>query len=292
MRFDKIKKYFQKGINITGVNMGTHENVVLKNLSEAQHGIIYSDEEIEIVKKLENYTFDVYERAYNGSEEETTVKPMEIKDGKVVLKDGQITHRCSADMETLTNIAVGGVLASEWFGYPESAREGCLCVFLNRKFTSNNKQTNRAIEASLKPNQKCCFVYFDETNPIMQELVSEEYFEYERLKKEDPESIPKIYSQEKIELYEKIICPISGSGKNMHNSPEQTTYGWLAIPAGIPPQLINGICIHSQYHKELIENIEDLRVMYPNATIFDENQNVLALPLNQERAKQEEPNMI
>ena len=55
----------------------------------------------------------------------------------------------------------------------------------------------------------------------------------------------------------------------MHDNPNYHTYTWQAIPGGIPPQLIVGIQIGSQ-NKQLLEQIDEIQKLFPNAAIFDE----------------------
>lgn len=287
MIFDKLKQHFSTGATITGANMQTINNAQFNLLSDAKHNVEYYPQEIELLKRFESKMADLYNRAENGSLEEVTINPMEIQNGKVVLRDGQICHRCTASMETLSNISVGGVLASEWFGQQESEREGFLCVFLSKRFTSANNNINKYLQKALSPNNNSCFLYFDEKNPLMQALLSIDFFEYEKVKKTNPEQLSTLYSPAVIELYDTIIEPMSPAGKNMHDYPDSQTFGWIAIPGGIPAQLVNGICLHSKHHTQILNNIQELQKMYPNATIFDEKQTIIALPLLQ--SKQDSP---
>ena len=129
MIFDKLKHHFLTGATITGANMQTINNAHFNLLSDAKHNVEYYPQEIELLKRFESKMADLYERAENGSLKEVTISPLEIQNNQVVLRDGQICHRCTASVETLFNISVAGVLASEWFGQPESESEGFLCAF-------------------------------------------------------------------------------------------------------------------------------------------------------------------
>lgn len=276
MYFDKIKKHFKDGVNIYGANLGDIKNAKFNMLSDTKHEVEYLPEELEILLRFEEKVIELYERAANGSPEETAITHMEIQEGKVVLKEGQICHGCNATLETLTNISIGGVLACEWFGKRESEFEGFLCAFVSKRIKFKNPSLAAKSNRTIGPNE--CILYFDENNPLMQYLLSIDFFEYENIKRNNPELLESLYPHGIIELYDKIIEPISPAGKKMHGPTEKFSSGWIAIPGGIPPQLINGICISSK-NQELISHIEEISQMYPNATIFDENQNVLSLPL-------------
>lgn len=289
MTLDQLKEYYKKGVTIKRRNDEDLEDVEFNMISEGKiDRWVFEPEELEQVKVLEEKTKRAYEAA-----ETTKVTPMETKDGKVVLKLGAPFHRAIQDKQAIKNIAAGGILASEWFGAPESAGEGAFCAFLNTvvtqehldktiAFTGYRKQNIRAQHADTRQ----CVFYFDDTNPIMQTLMQMDYFEYEHVKNNTPEDLPKLYPQEVIDLFDKLIEPNSGGGKTFHDNPEYKFYDWLAIPGGIPPQLINGLCVHSS-REDILEDLSQIQKAFPNATIFDENDNVLSYALNS--GKQTQP---
>lgn len=291
MSFVEIKQKYSKGINVYGANLGNVQNAQFHMLSEAKHKRDYSPEQIEIIKKFEERLDELYERVAFGYENEDEISPMEIVDGKVVLKNGQVYHKCRPSMENLENISIGGVLASEWFGEPESENEGALCAFANKRFTSESEIVNNRNKFLSQPNISRCIIYFDEKNPLMQKLIDIDFFEYEHLKNTNPEKINELYPEVIRELYDEVIEPFSQAGKHFHDSTTKMTYGWLAIPGGIPAGLVNGISI-SHECEDLIYQVEEIRRLYPNAVIFDENQNILAEPLRQAPAHEVKENEV
>ena len=108
----------------------------------------------------------------------------------------------------------------------------------------------------------------------MKKLIKMDYFEYEHLKKHNPEKISKEYIKEYIDLIDILIEPSSTYGKSMHENPNSDTMGWMAIPGGIPPGLINGIAINTN-NKNFTNNLEKIGKMFPNAVIFDQKNQVL-----------------
>ena len=294
MVFDEIREYFSGGKSVSGANMETIDDAHFVDIAEyaAQekyNGIIFSEEEVDLLKRFAKKIEELYERAKNGDSEETKIEPMQIgEDGKVVLYDGQIMHRCSASISTLDGIAHCGVLASEWFGEIESEAEGRFCTFLSRRFTTDREFINRLVRNYTRPGLSNIVLYFDEKNPLMQTLIDVDFFEYERQKAESPDGLKDKYTSSIIELYDTIIEPLSPSGKHMHDSKYNVSFGWLAIPGGIPPQLVNGICINSKTLETI--DLKTLRELYPSATIFDENQTVLSRPVSQLEGADKENN--
>ena len=55
----------------------------------------------------------------------------------------------------------------------------------------------------------------------------------------------------------------------------KTNY-WSAIPGGIPPFLINGICIKRNKYSD--EELDELSKLYPNAVIFNSRKEVVRYP--------------
>lgn len=128
-------------------------------------------------------------------------------------------------------------------------------------------------------------LYFDSKNPIAKEIASVDYFQYEEEKNHSPEIIEKKYSKETRELFDTLIEPFSGNGKDAHDLPPHKQ--WMAIPGGLPPQLINGVCINNEV-EFLMNNIDNIREMFPNATIFDQENTVIATPLTWEAKSKNE----
>ncbi len=238
-----------------------------------------------LLRALEIFYSRCYDQAQNSNTE-----PLEIKDGKVVIPEGTIYHRLSNNIstESLESISSCGILATEWFGALESEIEGRFCAFASRTLDEDSIDYSNY---SYKGKQKClsrirssihntdnCVLFFDTNNEIMQELSRLDYFEYEHIKAQNPEKLSEIYSKEEIELFEFLIEPLSGGGKNFHNNETMNTYDWLAIPAGIPPQLVNGIMLNNNC-PDLQSKIETIKTLFPNATIFDQSKSVISMPL-------------
>jgi hypothetical protein len=273
MAFDKIEKHFSFEVRINGNNLGEVNDARFGRISSNNGEMALFNDYPEMkkqIKVLEDFVINVYTEAEN-----TKVTPLPEQDGKIVLKNGIPYHRASNDLLTLKNISVGGILASEWFGHLESEGEGRFCAFLSRTidetiatgFRTKNIQNRFASPSN-------CVIYFDESNPIMQMLMKLDYFEYEHLKSTDPDKIKEIYPKEVIDIMDTLIEPISKAGRKMHDNPKLPFYDWLAIPGAIPPQLVNGICVHTS-KKEIMSSLDKISEMFPNATIFDETQKVL-----------------
>ncbi len=296
MDFDDLR---QKLSNITlqGRNLGDVEKASLTLLSEfdfSKCGIEVDDKEgvQTALAKLQQMYQDMYRAA-----ESNPAKPMKCdKEGNAIIEPGTPFHRAAQKIDALKNISIGGILASEWFGELESEREGCFCSFLNT--TNDPSETencmmkihNKKMGLSLQ-HFGDCVIYFDKGNQIMQELMAMDFFEYEHLKNTSPEKIPEIYSEEILELFENLISPLSICGRSMHDYPDSEASCWKAIPGGIPPQLINGICINSK-NFEMNANVELLMEIFPNVTIFDESKKVLNRNReNEELIKLDEANL-
>ena len=95
-----------------------------------------------------------------------------------------------------------------------------------------------------------------------------------------PEKLKEIYPEQLITLYE-VVCGAEYMefSSEFHNETDYVRKTWLAIPFGIPPQLINGICINSQEEPEFIEHLDEISEMFPNATIFNEKREVIRYSL-------------
>ncbi|MCR5553430.1 MAG: hypothetical protein K6F08_01670, partial [bacterium] len=244
MRFDDIQAFFNENkTTIVGANVEEIENAEFNMLTALKFGVKYSDEDFEILKAFEQKIVELYDIASGkGLKEETMIHPMQVENGKVKMYDGQIYHRCNPSMQTLKGISVGGVLASEWFGKRESEGEGFLCAFAAKRITTGQEVRDNFDRNWRRPKRNQCFLYFDEKNPLMQALEKIDYFEYEHQKSIlTKEELEKRYSPGMIKLFDQLIEPMSSAGKNFHSDSSKMSYGWLAIPGGIPSQLINGI---------------------------------------------------
>ena len=110
----------------------------------------------------------------------------------------------------------------------------------------------------------------------MEQLLHLDYFEYEKIKQQEPEKLTEIYSEEEIKLFDSIIEPFSPCSKNYHIKDMLPYCDWSAIPGGIPSQLVNGICIkNKQYDKEYIDEVSKL---FSNATIFNGELEIVHTP--------------
>ena len=127
-------------------------------------------------------------------------------------------------------------------------------------------------------------LFFDSTNPVMEQLLHLDYFEYEKVKQKTPEKLTEIYTSDEIELFEQIIEPFSPGGRNYHTKDMLPYCDWSAIPGGIPSTLVNGICTKTKsYDKEYIEEVSKL---FPNATIFNGELEIIYEP-KREKSTQE-----
>ncbi len=196
------------------------------------------------------------------------IAPFAIEDGKVNVPNGTPVH--STLLSQLPGISRGGLLASEWFGEIESEQEGRFCCFLARTSGSGSRQ--RPISTSHAK------LFFDMDSPLAKLLFGMDFFTYEELKRNNPERIKEIFLPEIIELFEAVVEPLSPGGVDMHTGTDSRTDAWLAIPGGIPPQLVKGIMLSSKEEK-LEELINECSELFPNAVIFDENYTVLRKPI-------------
>lgn len=255
-------------MKIVGANMGEIE-AEYKPLSEwnyTEHPYL-----IELLKRLENIYFNAKKYV-----EQCEVTSMPTEGDYVLLKSGMINHRCYASTEMLKGIAEYGVLASEWFGQYESELEGRFCTFLDRiKPDDFNDKNDNFIRLNAGDN---AILFFDQENEMMKYLLHLDYFEYESIKKSNPEKINQIYTTEEIELFENVIEPLSPAGKDFHDEDGKNKryYFWSAIPSGIPSKLINGICLTKCNPDE--ELINTVSALFPNAIIFDGQRKILSKP--------------
>lgn len=265
-------------MKIQGANLGEKE-VEYKLLSKFP---FFSDQRQEIVKRLEQLYLKLIEES-----KKTDITPFPEKEGKVLIKEGMINHRCSNSLESLEAISRYGILASEWFGQIESEQEGVFCAFVDRIHDENNldeRNQNRARTLNLqrlKSMSDDVVIFFDSKHPVMKKLLHLDYFEYAKIKQLTSEKLTEIYSEEEIELISSIIEPFSPAGRNFHTKGILPYCDWSAIPGGIPSTLINGICIKNHsYNKEYIEKIKEL---FPKATIFNGNLEIIHAPEREEK---------
>ena len=266
---------------IEGRNLGSVEKVSFDLLTKRFGS---NEETIRALEYLQNQYFSFYEELSSSN---SIITPIVTEDGLVKIEPGTPFHRCIPKLSTLKNISIGGLLASEWFGIPESELEGAFCSFINTIIGENDKTIlNSYVQNKLASTSMYgdCVLYFDSNNPVMQKLLQMDFFKYAKSKNDNPNEYKNEYSPELVDLFEKVIYPLSPAGIDMHEIEGGRTYYWRAIPGGIPPQLINGICINSKQHKDLLENISIISSLFPNATIFDETKKVLVYP--QEREQQ------
>lgn len=287
MRLDKIHKNLSAKIKFSGQNAPEAE-VYFGKITDFFKGPFTEflkrtnpdnpDEEIKQVTDALEYIEKITDQHLTEAEQ-CQVSPLTVVDGKVDIQPGCIIHRRNADMETIKTISQSAFLASEWFGIPESQDEGLFCTFLTRLIDQNDPSIHRFRkqyhqDVYLAKPQQITF-YFDQNNPLMQKLTRLDYFEYARRVLEAPEEIQDVYSAEEINMFEKLIYPVSPCGREFHRKEQVLYYAdWIAVPGAVPCELVNGISIHTD-NKTLMDNIEEISKMYPNATIFDQEGKVL-----------------
>jgi len=218
----------------------------------------------EKAKRLLTFLENLYLSSNKKSIDEE-ITPFSVENGKVKIPDGSVAHATS--LSQLAGISKGGLLASEWFGELEFACEGRFCCFLSKV-----SQTN--VSAILE--RRIAKLYFDTNSPIAKLLFSMDFFAYEKVKADNPDYVEKMFLPEVIELFETIIEPLSPSGTNMYKS--SRTASWIAIPGGIPSQLVKGIMLSSKEGRKLDELVENCCLLFPKAVVFDETYTVLRMP--------------
>ena len=274
-------------MKITGANLGAVE-VEYKLSSEYP---FFSDKRQDVVKKLEQLYLNLQEESQKND-----IRPFPQNDGKVEILYGMVNHRCSNSLDSLRTLSQYGVLASEWFGQIESEREGVFCCFVDRIHEEHNSDEVRQNRARMLNSQRLkssghdILLFFDDTNPVMKQLLHLDYFEYEKVKQQIPEKLTEMYSMEEIELFEQIIAPFSPCSRNFHTMNTLSYCDWSAIPGGIPSTLINGICTKNKSYDE--EYIEEVAKLFPNATIFNGNLEILYTPTIEKATQKSEERRI
>ena len=217
----------------------------------------------EKVKRLLTFLENLYLSSNTKSIEEE-INAFQIEEGKVQIPNGSVAHATS--LSQMEGISKGGLLASEWFGELESENEGRFCCFLSKvSQASGNIRSRRGI-ANL---------FFDIDSPIAKLLFGMDFFAYEKIKASNPEHVDKLFLPEVIELFETVIEPLSPGGIDMYKS--SRTSSWVAIPGGIPSQLVKGIMLSSK-EENISELVEYCSEMFPKAVIFDDTYTVLKMP--------------
>lgn len=275
-----LEDFFEEIVEIYGANdtfkghfarLSTHTFVEVPRKGQVVGDTLeFNEQQRKSLQFLEKYVDDIFSR-------ETKVKPMKVhKDGKVKIEDGMVAHRAFAsDLKKMMSFSKAGILASEWFGQLESEHEGRFCTFVTKVKTFEHQISADMHKKMYVPTSKQSIIFFfDEKNPTMKELMANDYFGY--IHKVKTGQDVSHYPENIKELLDEIIAPLSPAGVNHHKKDFLHFSAWLAIPGGIPPYLINGLCIHSA-NKDLLEQLEKIQEMFPNATIFDEKQNVYQL---------------
>ncbi len=250
---------------IRGANLEPTE-VNFANLSEKKW---FDDEE---QNRLVKYVEDTY---YNLESQVGEVNEFPRDGDHVLLLPGMLNHRCAPFFENLESLSTHGVLASEWFGVLESELEGRFCVFLSRTKGEDYPYKGDLAEDnwSRLNIDKDILLFFDDQNPVMKKLLHLDYFEYEGIKNNDPSKIPEIYTSDEIELFDKLIEPLSPYGTDMRVDYDGIYNYWSAIVGGIPSSLVNGVCIKTNNFSD--EENKRLSDLFPNATIFNNNLEIV-----------------
>ena len=264
---------------IDGANIG-EVSVEYKKLSD--YDWTNDTKLIEIIKKLELLYLKIEEES-----KKQEIDLMEIDDnGNVVIPQNALNHRCSSSMDSLKNISIYGLLASEWFGELESEREGCFCTFLSRMKGENYPYSGDLAEddRSRLNTGENVILFFDENNFLMKYLLHLDYFEFEHQKQINP-NYSSMYSSDELLILEELIEPISPAGKDMRKTYNFKTNYWSAIPGGIPSKLINGLCVKNNNYSS--EELDEINNLFPSAVVFDSNKKVLRYPLISNQNKDE-----
>lgn len=300
-----LKEIEEKLRNVTleGGNLVPVKNLSFKLITKSGNFEL-TPEQSRIISTWEEMYFKLFERMKN---KEFPVEPIKIEDGKVEIAVGHPFHRANASINTLHGISVAGLVASEWYGILECEGEAYFCTFLDtlqeelpykefgrfpnkeereylRKYLCAKKNHNAAFS---KDCMRKVTLFFDGNNQVMKELINIDFFQYLKVRKEHPEKLEQIYDKNVIELFEEV-CDAQNMdfSATFHDENDYERKSWLAIPMGIPPMLINGICINSVESPDLLEKINEIAEMFPNAVIFNENKEVLHYPLvNEEKPK-------
>ncbi len=264
-------------ISISGMNLDSVDNCHFDSLSEQIKP--KSGKELLAIKNLEAFYFNLFSTIEDS---DFSIPRIDESYDKVVLDENSYFHILPANMEVLKSISMAGLVASEWFGQLEKEKEACFCTFLNR-FNSleENKMTNNRNAyynyLMYVTSDTHVWLFFDKRNYYMNELLKLDFFEYQKIRKTKKDKLTSSYPKEIIDIYENLILPLSPSSSDFHDKFSRT-YFWSAIPGGIPPMLINGICIGDD--SKLYQELDTIKVLFPNATIFDGKRNILGYGKN------------
>lgn len=264
-----------KCFNLEGRNLNAIENV---NFQPLVNMLLpgSSLEEVESLTSLQEFFYGMYDKLENNP-----ATPMAIVDGKVTIPEHAVFHRIAKDanIENVKALSIGGIIASEWFDVLESEQEGRFCSFFTcipneedlLKAKSQTWADRRKSYVKLDKESGLA-MFIDINNGNVKELLKNDYFGYE-YNKNHGINVNEMYPDWVVKLMDIIIEPLSPAGKNMHEDNNLSFCDWLAIPGGVPPQAINGICVNSK--NKLKEHIEEISKMFPYATIFNEEQEAL-----------------
>ena len=290
--YDQIKQKMAN-VKIVGKNLGVVDNCSFGLISEH---FDLSDEGKVSLNFWENFYFNLFNLLQLP---ENKVNFLDIEEDHVNIYPGQPFHSMVADPQALRNISICGLVASEWFGQLESEGEAYCCTFLNtfpekiEKKTLGSSPTREDLDYYFMyseaqknynialGNTRNLTLFFDMNNPIMKMLMNYDFFEYLKIRKQDYNKLQEIYPQELIDFYENVCSAQSLEfSSRFHDDNAYRTKSWLAIPLGIPPMLINGICINSKIMSNFENCLEELSTLFPNATIFNEKMEIITYPLN------------
>lgn len=260
---------------INGANLGRKE-VEYKDIFD----YYWTDNRkiMEIIKRLGELYLSI-----NNKSKLEVVNPMDVdNNGNAIIPLHALYHRCSNSWEGLSGISKYGLLASEWFGQIESEQEGCFCAFVSRMKGSDYPYHGDLAEDdnSILNIGNNVILFFDEENSLMKYLLHLDYFEFEH-KKQIDRNYASLYTLEELEILEKLIEPISPSGRNMRRPYINKTNYWSAIPGGIPSLLVNGIRVKNNNYSD--DELNEISAMFPNAIIFDSSKKVLRYSFNHKK---------
>lgn len=224
----------------------------------------------------------LYSHFYTLLENDQDISRIKEENDKVVFDENSYFHITPMSLKNLISISEIGLVASEWFGQLESHREACFCTFLNRynSLEEDAKTGGRIAYYNYFLNltsDNNVWLFFDGKNKYMKELLDLDFFDYQRIKKDYPDLINSLYPENVLNIYENLILPLSPASSSFHDK-FSDTYFWKSIPGGIPPMLINGICIGDD--SKLFDKLDIIQELFPNATIFDGERNVLGYGKN------------
>lgn len=255
-------------MKIGGANLEEKE-VEFKNLTEfAELGSDF----YKVMEFLQNLYYSSCDKV-----SEMKINSFPIEENKVIIKPMMINHRCRDDIEMLEGISKYGIIASEWFGILESEQEGRFCTFVDRIKPDSFPLAENVNFRRLNDSSENVILFFDQENEVMKNLLRLDFFEYQRIKRDEPEKLNDLFSKDELVLLD-CINYFSKASFDFHDSDTREYYYWSAIPGGIPALLVNGICVkNNNYPDEYIERLSDL---FPNAVIFDGMLNIVCKSKN------------